>query len=283
MSGEKQGSGLKAILDFPSIFRYLVSHRNTMKTNTSRQSPPSRVRHNTYFFSDAHLGIGSQEEDLQKELRLIRFLQSIRKDAAQIYIVGDLFDYWFEYKTVVPKRYYRLFATFAELAEQHIRLIFIAGNHDFWVQNYFHDEFGMEIHIHPVDAEIGGKRFLIHHGDGLLNDDLGYKILKKILRSKINIFLFSLLHPDLAGWLARWSSKTSRQYTSKRNYESSGMVDFAAQKIREGFTYVIMGHNHVPSRQDIGTGVYVNLGDWITENTYAVFDGKQLALKKWVD
>jgi UDP-2,3-diacylglucosamine hydrolase len=254
-----------------------------MKTNKSRQPSPSLARKKTYFFSDAHLGIGSKEEDLQKELRLIRFLDYIRRDAAQIYIVGDLFDYWFEYKTVVPKRYFRLFAKFAELTEQHIRLFFIVGNHDFWVQNYFHDELGMEIHIDPVETEIGGKRFLIHHGDGLLKDDLGYKILKKLLRSKINIFLFSLLHPDITGWLARWSSKTSRQYTSKRTYESSGMIEFAAQKIREGFDVVVMGHNHVPSRRDIGSGVYVNLGDWITENTYAVFDGKQLELKKWVD
>ena len=254
-----------------------------MKTNTSRKPSAPLVRKKTYFFSDAHLGIGSKEEDLQKELRLIRFLHRIQKDAAQVYIVGDLFDYWFEYKTVVPKRYFRLFATFAELSERNIRLFFIAGNHDFWVNNYFRDELGMEVHVHPVEADIDGKRFFIHHGDGLLKDDLGYKILKKILRSKFNIFLFSLLHPDLAGWLAHWSSKTSRQYTSKRTYESSGMVEFATQKIREGFDFVIMGHNHVPSRQTIGSGVYVNLGDWITENTYAVFNGKQLALKKWMD
>ena len=135
----------------------------------------------------------------------------------------------------------------------------------------------------PIEAEIGGKRFLIHHGDGLLKDDRGYKILKKILRSKTNIFLFSLIHPDIAGWLARWSSNTSRQYTSNRKYESSGMGDFAAQKIKEGFDVVIMGHNHVPSCQTIDSGVYVNLGDWISENTYAVFDGKKIELKKWAD
>ena len=254
-----------------------------MKTTKPRQQQKSSLRQKTYFFSDAHLGIGSPEEDRQKELRLIRFLNSIQQDASQIYIVGDLFDYWFEYKTVVPKKYFRLFSKLAELTEQNIRLFFIAGNHDFWMKNYFHDEFGMEVHFHPVEAEICGKRFLIHHGDGLLKDDLGYKILKKILRSKTNIFLFSLIHPDIAGWLARWSSHTSRRYTSNRTYESTGMVDFAARKIHEGFDFVVMGHNHVPTYQTIDSGVYINLGDWILENTYAVFDGKEMKLNKWTD
>ena len=254
-----------------------------MKTTKPRQPKKSSVRQKAYFFSDAHLGLGSTEEDRQKELRLIRFLNFIQRDAAQIYIVGDLFDYWFEYKTVVPKRYFRLFAKLAELTEQNIRLFFIVGNHDFWVKNYFRDELGMEVHVNPIETEMNGKRFLIHHGDGLLKDDIGYKILKKLLRSKINIFLFSLIHPDITGWLARWSSRTSRQYTSNRKYESTGMVEFAAQKIKEGFDFVIMGHNHVPSCQTIDSGVYVNLGDWIFENTYAVFDGKKIKLKKWAD
>jgi UDP-2,3-diacylglucosamine hydrolase len=254
-----------------------------MKTTKSRPPKKSPARHKIYFFSDAHLGLGSKIEDRQKELRLIRFLDFIQRDAAQIFIVGDLFDYWFEYKTVVPKNYFRLFAKLAELREQNIRLFFIVGNHDFWVKDYFHDELGMEVSLHPLETDIGGKRFLIHHGDGLLKDDLGYKILKKVLRSKMNIFLFSLIHPDIAGWLARWSSHTSRQYTSNRKYESTGMVNFAAQKIHEGYDFIIMGHNHVPSCQKIGNGVYINLGDWIFENTYAVFDGKSLQLKKWLD
>ena len=254
-----------------------------MKTTKPQQPKKLLGLQKTYFFSDAHLGLGSIEEDRQKELRLIRFLNFIQQNAVQIYIVGDLFDYWFEYKSVVPKKYFRLFAKLAELTEQNIRIFFIAGNHDFWVKNYFRDELGIEVHFNPVETEIGGKRFLIHHGDGLLKDDLGYKILKKILRSRINIFLFSLIHPDIAGWLARWSSRTSRQYTSKRAYESTGMVDFAANKIKEGYDFVVMGHNHIPSCQTIDRGVYVNLGDWIFENTYAVFDGKKIKLKKWVD
>jgi UDP-2,3-diacylglucosamine hydrolase len=243
-----------------------------------RKSP---LRNKTYFFSDAHLGIGTLREDQERELRLVRFLDFIRRDAEQIFIVGDLFDYWFEYKTVVPKKYFRLFAKIAEITEKGIRIYFIAGNHDFWIKDYFRTELGMEIHLNPVEADIRGKRFFIHHGDGLLKGDTGYKILKRILRSKVNIFLFSLVHPDIAGRIARLSSQASRRYTSNRAYESKDMTDFAGKKISEGFDFVVMGHNHVPSLQEIGSGTYVNLGDWIYENTYAVFNGKKILLKKF--
>jgi len=241
------------------------------------------ARHKTYFFSDAHLGIGSPEEDHQRELRLIRFLDFIQHDAEQIFIVGDLFDYWFEYRTVVPKKYFRLLTKFADVIERGVRVYFIAGNHDFWVKDYFRIELGMELHLNPIETEIRGKRFFIHHGDGLLKGDIGYKILKKVLRNKMNIFLFSLIHPDLTGWIARWSSHTSRRYTSNKAYESGGMTDFAAQKIEDGFDFVIMGHNHISSFQKIGNGVYINLGEWISENTYAVFDGKKIKLAKYPD
>jgi UDP-2,3-diacylglucosamine hydrolase len=241
------------------------------------------TRHKTYFFSDAHLGLGSPEEDHQKELRLIRFLDFIQHDAEQIFIVGDLFDYWFEYKTVIPKKYFRLFTKLAEITEQGIRVCFTTGNHDFWVKDYFRTELGMEVYLDPIETEIRRKRFLIHHGDGLLKGDIGYKILKKILRNRLNIFLFSLIHPDVTGWIARWSSRTSRRYTNNRTYESSGMEEFAAQKLQDGFDFVVMGHNHISSSQKIGTGVYINLGDWIFENTYAVYDGNKIELKKYTD
>jgi UDP-2,3-diacylglucosamine hydrolase len=254
-----------------------------MKTMSPRIQQKTVSRHKTYFFSDAHLGIGSPEEDHQKELRLIRFLDFIKHDSEQIFIVGDLFDYWFEYKTVVPKNYFRLFAKLFEITEQGTRVCFIAGNHDFWVNDYFRNELGMEVYLDPIETEIYGKRFFIHHGDGLLKGDIGYRILKKILRNRLNIFLFSLIHPDVAGWIARWSSHTSRRYTSKKTYESNGMENFAAQKLREKFDFVVMGHNHVSSCIKIEHGTYINLGDWISENTYAVYDGKKMQLKKYTE
>jgi UDP-2,3-diacylglucosamine hydrolase len=235
-----------------------------------------------YFFSDAHLGLGTTGEETRKESRLIGFLNHIQRDAGQIFIVGDLFDFWFEYKTVVPKGYYRLFSKLAELKDHGIKMSLVVGNHDFWIKNYFQDEFGMEVYFDPVEKQISGKRFLIHHGDGLDKKDTGYRILKKILRNRLNIFLFSLVHPDIAGFVAKWLSRTSRQYTSKRKYEQGDMSEFARKKINDGFDYVIMGHNHVPARLIIDNGIYINLGDWINENTYAVFDGKSLMLKKWI-
>ncbi|MBI3003793.1 MAG: UDP-2,3-diacylglucosamine diphosphatase [Ignavibacteriales bacterium] len=238
-------------------------------------------RRKTYFFSDAHLGLGSREEEREKEQRVVDFLSLVLQDAEQLFIVGDLFDFWFEYKSVVPKGYFRLFSKIAELRDAGVRVSFLAGNHDFWLKGYFRDELGMQVFLEPIERVIRGKRFLIHHGDGLLKNDTGYKILKSILRNRVNMFLFSLVHPDIAGAIARWSSRKSRQHTSKRPLEEGDMIHHAGQKIGEGFDYVVMGHNHLPQFRKIGNGVYVNLGDWISENTYAVFDGKKLELKKW--
>ncbi|HAL56537.1 MAG TPA: UDP-2,3-diacylglucosamine diphosphatase [Bacteroidetes bacterium] len=236
---------------------------------------------NTYFFSDAHLGIGPREEDRYKERSIISFLEMVRQDGETLFIMGDLFDFWFEYDSVVPKGYFRLFTKLADLTSAGINVSYLAGNHDFWLKTYFRDELGMEVFPDPVDRVIHGKRFYLHHGDGLLKNDTGYRILKRILRNKVNISLFSLLHPDLASRIAAWSSRKSRKHTSNRIYEGNDMVEFAGQKIKQGFDYVVMGHNHVAQISAIGGGIYVNLGDWITEYTYAVFDGTKLDLKKW--
>jgi UDP-2,3-diacylglucosamine hydrolase len=237
----------------------------------------------TYFFSDAHLGMGTRADDREKESCIVRFLDHISLDAEQLFIVGDLFDYWFEYRTVVPKGYVRLFAALARLADAGVAITYVAGNHDFWVRSYFRDELGMEIALDPIEREIHGKRFYIHHGDGLLTGDSGYRFLKRVLRNRFNIFLFSLLHPDLAASIAQWTSRKSRQHTSQRTFEEGDMVSFAQTKIEEGFDVVVMGHNHIPGLRNIGSGVYVNLGEWMGENTFAVFDGKRVKLEKWQD
>ncbi len=241
----------------------------------------ARGRRKVYFFSDVHLGLGTREDDRRKESALIEFLDAVLLDAQELFIVGDLFDYWFEYESVVPKGYFRLFAKLAELTDRGIKTTYLAGNHDFWIKGYFRDELGMEISPEPIERTFGGKRFYIHHGDGLLKNDTGYRILKAILRNRVNMFLFSLVHPTLTGRIARWSSRTSRGHVSKRSFEQDGMTEFAQKKIHDGYDYVIMGHNHSPVIRNIGKGLYVNLGDWISENTYAVFDGTALKLKTW--
>ncbi len=235
-----------------------------------------------YFISDAHLGIETKEVEQEKETQLIAFLGKVKKDGKQLFIVGDLFDFWFEYRTVIPKGYHRLLTKLEELTKNGIEISYLAGNHDFYLGKFFEDELGIKVFPKPFSTSIGKKTFYLHHGDGLANDDLGYTILKKVLRSPINIWLYSWLHPDIGILLAKLTSRRSRDYTSQKNYGAEdGMVKFAEQKIYEGVDYVIMGHHHKPTVHPLGNGYYVNLGDWITHFTYGVFDGKKFQLKTW--
>jgi UDP-2,3-diacylglucosamine hydrolase len=235
-----------------------------------------------YFLSDAHLGIGTSEVEKRKERELIRFLDAVQSDGTHLFILGDLFDFWFEYRTVVPKGYHRLLAKLSELVEKGIEIDYVAGNHDFWLGDFFGKEIGMRVHTEPFSTALGTAKFLLHHGDGLANNDLGYKILKKILRNRLNVRLYSWLHPDLGVPLARLSSRKSRNHTSQKHYgEVDGMRKFASQKIAEGFQYVIMGHNHKPVSEKIQGGTYVNLGDWISHFTYGIYDGESFRLLEW--
>ena len=235
-----------------------------------------------YFISDAHLGLGPREAEREKETRLIEFFRQIREDAAELFIVGDLFDAWFEYRTVIPKGYHRLFTALEELTEHGVIVHYLVGNHDFWIRDYFRDELGMKTYRDAFAVDACGKRIFIHHGDGVANNDTGYKILKKILRNPLSVWLYTWLHPDVGVALARSSSKKSRHYTSQKDYgEEDGMLTFARKKIEEGFDIVIMGHRHRPLLKKLGRGTYINLGDWITHFTYAELSENGIELKQW--
>ena len=235
-----------------------------------------------YFISDAHLGLGTQEEERAKEQRLLDFLDTILKDASQLFIVGDLFDAWFEYRTVIPKGFHRLLTKLNDLTKRNITVHYLAGNHDYWIRDYFRDELGMKTYHDAFEITIDGKKFFIHHGDGLASNDRGYKILKKVLRNPFNIWLYSWLHPDIGIALAQSSSKKSRHYTSSKQYgEEDGMITLATQKIDQGYDVVLMGHRHQPVYKQIGKGIYINLGDWITHNTYAEMEHGRIELKSW--
>lgn len=225
-----------------------------------------------YFFSDVHLGLESREAERLKEKRLIEFLDAASGDAAEIFIVGDLFDCWIEYKQVVPKGFYRLFTKISDMAAAGIRFSYIAGNHDFWKGSYFKEEFGIEICHGHIERTIGGKKFFIHHGDGFAYNDTGYRILKKILRNRISQKLYSLIHPDIGIRLAKGTSETSREYTDQKDYsKADGLRDSAFSKIEEGFDYVVMGHRHFPQMAKHDNGYYINLGDWIKHNSYGLY------------
>ncbi|MEO8210539.1 MAG: UDP-2,3-diacylglucosamine diphosphatase [bacterium] len=237
-----------------------------------------------YFFSDVHLGLENTEKEKLKETKLIEFLSKAQEDAKEIFIVGDLFDCWIEYKHVVPRGYYKLLTKISEITGKGIKINYIAGNHDFWKGNYFQTEFGIEIcHTH-IEREIDGKRFFIHHGDGFAYNDLGYRILKKVLRSTLSQKLYSIIHPDIGIGLAKGTSTTSRNHTNEKDYsQRDGMKDFALSKIDEGFDYIIMGHRHYPQMTEYRSGYYINLGDWIDYFTYGVFKNNKFELKTFYD
>ncbi|MEO8512234.1 MAG: UDP-2,3-diacylglucosamine diphosphatase [Ignavibacteria bacterium] len=252
-----------------------------------------------YFFSDVHLGFLSDSEEKAKERKLVSFLESIRNDAEKIYIVGDLFDCWIEYRRAVPKGFYRTLAKLNEIVEQGIEVNFFSGNHDFWLNTYLRDDVGLKLYRDSLVTELDGKKFFITHGDGLSKGDTGYKIIKKILRSPVNQFLYSLIHPDIGLWLAQGSSKKSRLHTDDRQREdetyssekdlqahgSSGMREFASKKIGEGIDFVVMGHIHKPQyielKENQRTGFYITLGDWIRNCTYGVYSNGNFELKKF--
>lgn len=237
-----------------------------------------------FFFSDVHLGLHDAEREKEKEKNLLSFLTYVEHHGEQLFIMGDLFDYWFEYKYVIPRGYHHVLSKLASLVEKGIRVHYVAGNHDFWLKDFFPNDLRIPVYKDPFGMTLLGKKFYFHHGDGLALNDGGYLFLKRILRSRISIFLYSLLHPDWTAPLARGSSKTSRKYTGGKDYgETDGMIFFAEKKISEGYDFVIMGHRHKPLEHHSGNGLYLNLGDWITYKTYAEFDGKSISLKKWND
>jgi UDP-2,3-diacylglucosamine hydrolase len=225
-----------------------------------------------YFFSDVHLGLESDEIEKKKEKKLIDFLDQASVDATEIFIVGDLFDCWIEYKHVVPKGFYRLLTKISSIVESGIKINYISGNHDFWKGDYFKKEFGIDICHGHIERVIEGKKFFIHHGDGFAYNDTGYRILKKIMRNRVSQRIYSLIHPDIGIWLAKGTSETSRAHTSEKDYSvKDGLRDTAFEKIDEGFDYVVMGHRHYPQMVRHNNGFYVNLGDWIKHSSYGLF------------
>lgn len=247
------------------------------------QIPPGKK---VYFLSDFHLGAPDHASSLLREKRIVAFLEKIRQDAAVIFIVGDLFDFWYEYRTVVPKGYIRILGKMAEITDSGIPIHFFTGNHDMWMSGYFEDELGIPVYHEPKTFEFGGKKFFIGHGDGLGPGDQGYKFLKKIFRNKACQWLFGILPPAVGVGLAGWLSRRSRAVTGQIDElfpgeEKEWLIIYSKEVLqKEYFDYFIFGHRHLPIDYVFGNSGsrYINLGDWIRYNTYAVFDGEQLLL-----
>lgn len=245
-------------------------------------------RKKLYFASDFHLGVPTLESSLAREKIIVRWLDEIKHDAAEIFLVGDIFDFWYEYTYTIPKGYTRLLGKIAELTDSGIIVHFFTGNHDLWMKDYFTKELNVQVHHSPIEKEYFGKRFFIGHGDGLGPGDKSYKFLKKIFTSKICQWLFTRLHPNLAFAVARASSKRSRIITADSDEKFLGAENewlflFSRDYVRDHkVDYFVFGHRHLPLDMDVdGKARYINLGEWINYRTYAVFDGAALKLEKF--
>ena len=241
-----------------------------------------------YFASDAHLGMHPAEKSVERERILVRWLDEIQKDATEIWLLGDMLDYWFEYRKVVPRGFTRFLGKISEITDRGIPVHYFTGNHDVWVFDYLPKETGIQVHREPVIKEINGKRFFIAHGDGLDQGDKGYFLLKKIFTSKFLQWAYARLHPNCATTFAHHWSKKSR-FAKGISVEFKGedkeeLLVFARDLLKkEYFDFLIFGHRHIPLEYNIPgsqSKVFL-LGDWIVNYTYAVFDGEDVYLKRY--
>ncbi len=243
------------------------------------------VRDKIYFASDFHLGVPDYAASRERENRLVRWLDFVGKDASEIFLMGDVFDFWFEYKTVVPKGYIRFLGKLAELSDAGVKLYFFKGNHDMWMFDYLKTELGATIISNELEIERGGKKFFLHHGDGLGPGDQFYKLLKWFFRSQVCQWLFARLHPNLGvGIASKWSRK-SRIINEEKEESKPGqqewLVAFCKEVLKTKFyDYMVFGHRHLPLDIQLDEkSRYINLGEWVYHNTYAVFTGENLELK----
>jgi UDP-2,3-diacylglucosamine hydrolase len=241
-----------------------------------------------YFISDVHLGAPALRNNKERELAFVDWLNGIRHDATHLFLMGDIFDFWFEYKTVVPRGFVRTLGKIAEISDSGVEVHFFTGNHDVWVFDYLPNELGMTLHRDEFRIELNGKKFFLAHGDGLDCTDTGYLLLKKIFTSKLLQWMFARIHPNFSlSFGHRWSkhSRISKGITGEgfKGVENEGIYKFARQVLEsEYFDFFVCGHRHVLVNEPIGEkSRYINLGDWINHFSYGVFDGQNFELKKY--
>lgn len=247
-----------------------------------------------YFASDFHLGIPDWESSLKREKKLVRWLDMVSKDATEIFLMGDVFDFWFEYKFVVPKGYVRLLGKIAEITDAGTPIHLFRGNHDVWAFNYLHKELNVKLYRKPLIREFDGKKLYLAHGDGLGPGDHGYKFLKKVFEFKPNQFLFRWLHPDIGSRMGLyWSKKSRLAHLSKEgksenksiHYEER-LINFAESQAKKNpeINYFIFGHRHIPLQQTVGKNAeIVILGDWLSHFSYGVFENGMMRIEYFKD
>ena len=242
-----------------------------------------------YFASDFHLGVPDHASSLTREKLIVRWLDQVKHDAQSIYLMGDIFDFWFEYRTAIPRGFIRLQGKLAELRDQGLPIYFFTGNHDMWMFDYFEKELGVVIYREPQILQIGSHKIMIGHGDGLGPGDHVYKLLKKFFASRICQWLFARLHPNLGIGIAQYWSKQSRISNMKREEKFQGEEnEFLLTYCREleknqHHDFYVFGHRHLPLNLKVNNNsLYINLGEWVHFNTYAEYDGQDFQLKTFV-
>jgi len=247
-------------------------------------------RKHIYFASDFHLGAPAGKASRQRELLIVNWLNEVKKDAAEVYLLGDLFEFWFEYRTAVPKGFVRFQAKLAELVEAGIQVHVFTGNHDMWMFEYFAEELGVTMHRGPIDRDWDGKQFRIGHGDGLGPGDHGYKFIKRVFNNPICIWLFGWLHPDIGQGIAHFWSGKSRKANAPldevfRGEENEFLFQYATSVLKEThIDYFIFGHRHLVLDMQVGErSRYINLGAWFKHPHFAVWDGEELRLRAVAD
>jgi UDP-2,3-diacylglucosamine hydrolase len=241
-----------------------------------------------YFASDFHLGANGKFPSIDREKRVVRWLDTIRADAAEIFLVGDIFDFWFEYRKVVPRGFVRILGKLSELTDSGVKVTMITGNHDMWMFGYLSKEVDITVHSDPIERSFNDKRFLIGHGDGLGPGDRSYKIMKRIFRSRLLRWMFARLHPNAAFAIGHYWSRKSRfaqgaEPPPFRGEEREWQVVWCKEKLEsEHFDYFVFGHRHLALDIELPDGSrYINLGDWLSLFTYAEFDGQDLTIRKF--
>jgi UDP-2,3-diacylglucosamine hydrolase len=241
-----------------------------------------------YFASDNHLGAPTMEQSRPREKKFVAWLDEVKQDAAANFLLGDLFDFWMEYKTVVPKGFTRTLGKLAEISDSGIPIYYFVGNHDLWMNGYFQEELNIPVFHKPQQYNLNGTTFFIGHGDGLGPGDKGYKRMKKVFTNPISKWFYRWLHPDWGVRLAQYFSVKNKMISGAEDIKFLGedkewLAQYAKRKLEAAhYDFFVFGHRHLPLEIDLnGKSKYINLGDWITHYTYAVFDGEKLTLEKF--
>lgn len=237
-----------------------------------------------YFASDFHLGTPTAEASKAREQRILRWLDSIISDAEALYLMGDVFDFWFEYKYVVPKGYVRFLAKLAEFKDKNIPVYIFTGNHDMFLLSYLQEEIGVEVSHQLKTLDVNGKRFFIGHGDGLPKQEGSVRLLKKVFHSRWFQWIFARFHPNFSFAIADFWSKKSRASQEEPSFskDDEWLLEYSEERLQsEYFDFFVFGHRHLTIDYTLSNGVsrYINLGEWFSTNSYAVFDGQELEIR----